>query len=400
MNAKPGSSSDRSLRVYWYWPHPHRGASPLLLSAMRPGDEFVVQALPSLLGESFQAIDEYEVVRDLPDPTVQRSGVRLRLRPVEITYRRSLARRRLVRRGFDIGMIELLVYQTDWFDLRALRARIPLLSMVHDVRPHTRSLPARAETLLLRRLYRDDCTGDLIVFSPLLRDELVADYHVEAERVHVIPHPLDGSDQRRPEVSRPPRPMALFFGTLRPNKGLSVLLAALDQLPADPGFDVGIAGAGDAVMYELLTRASERRRFLSLELGFVDRARKAELHSQASVIVLPYTEFHSFSGVLADAYAYRVPVVASDVGPLGEVVRGDGTGWVVNKSDPAALADALTQAVAVLDDEAERSAIVTRIAEAAQRHDYTAVGPQYRDALTAAVERQRTSRAHAAKAAS
>src|SRR5256885_5067451 len=138
------------MHVYWYWPHPHRRASPLLLAALRPGDVFVVEALQSFRGESLGPIVEYEVVRDLPDPTQRRAGLANLIRPLELTFRRSASRRQLVRRGFDVGLIESLVYQTDWLDLRSVRARVPLVSVVHDVRPHVRSLPAFVENTLLR----------------------------------------------------------------------------------------------------------------------------------------------------------------------------------------------------------------------------------------------------------
>jgi glycosyltransferase involved in cell wall biosynthesis len=252
-----------------------------------------------------------------------------------------------------------------------------------------RSVPERVETALLRRLYREDTTGELIVYSRLLRDELVTDFRVDPQRVHVIPHPLDGSDARSAQTARPARPMALVFGSLRPNKGVPILLAALEQLPADPGIDVVVAGAGDARTSEMLTRAGDRLRCLKVELGFVDANRKAELHNQASLMVLPYTEFHSVSGVLADAYSYRLPVLVSDAGSLGETVGNDGTGWVVPKGDPAALADGLRRAFAALEAENERAALEARIAEAAKRSDYAVVGPQWRDVCATAVERHR-----------
>jgi glycosyltransferase involved in cell wall biosynthesis len=61
--------------------------------------------------------------------------------------------------------------------------------------------------------------------------------------------------------------------------------------------------------------------------------------------VLPYTEFPSASAVLCDAYAYHVPVVATDVGGLGASVRSEQTGWVVPPSDTDALATALGAAL-------------------------------------------------------
>ena len=53
------------------------------------------------------------------------------------------------------------------------------------------------------------------------------------------------------------------------------------------------------------------------------------MFSRASWVLLPYVSFHSQSGVLADAYTYRVPLVVTDVGAIGPTVRSDGTGFVV-----------------------------------------------------------------------
>jgi glycosyltransferase involved in cell wall biosynthesis len=96
------------------------------------------------------------------------------------------------------------------------------------------------------------------------------------------------------------------------------------------------------------------------------------------------------SAVLADAYSYRLPVVVSDVGPLGETVSTDGTGWVVPRGDATALADAMLRAVSALETEARRAAFEGHIAEAARRHDYSVVGPQYRGVMAMAVERDRS----------
>jgi glycosyltransferase involved in cell wall biosynthesis len=369
------------VRAYWYWPHPHREASPLLLAAMRPGDEFVVQALPSMYGESFGPVDEYEVVRDLPDPTVGRSSVTGRLRPLTVALGRSAARRRIVRRGFDVGVIALLVHQTDWLDLRSLRRRLPLVSVVHDVVPHESSLPAGAEHRVLRRLYAEDRAGHLIVFEPLLRDQLITDFGVEADRITVTPHALDARDLRLP-LAPPERPFALFFGELRANKGIDVLLEALRSLPADPGFDIVIAGHGDERQEAKVRSAEAELKCLRVELGFVTQDRKAELHSQASVVVLPYTSFHSFSGVLADAYSYRIPVVASDVGTLGSSLKQYETGWLVPPDDADALAAMLVSMMAAPE---EREACRARIGVAAQAHDNSVVGPMWRHACDLAV---------------
>jgi glycosyltransferase involved in cell wall biosynthesis len=62
-------------------------------------------------------------------------------------------------------------------------------------------------------------------------------------------------------------------------------------------------------------------------------------------MVLPYTSFASQSAVLQDAYAHRLPVVVSDVGALGETIREDRTGWVVDPGDADELAAAMLAAL-------------------------------------------------------
>ena len=232
------------------------------------------------------------------------------------------------------------------------------------------------ETRLLRRLYRDDRAGHLIVFHDSLKQELISDFGVESERVSVLPHPLDGRDLRDRNLRKPDRPYALMFGTLRANKGIPVLLDAIRSLGDAADFDVVVAGGeGDPELHARLVEASHRLPHLRVEIGRVSEDRKRELFSSASLIVLPYTRFHSQSGVLADAYAYRRPLLVTDVGALGKTVRGDGTGWVIAPGDAeqlgSTLADAMDEVGRGLDREKE-------LDEAARRHDYSVVGPALR----------------------
>ena len=368
------------MRIYWYWPHPHREASRLALAVLRAGDSLTVEALRSFRGEKFLSISAYDVVRDLPDPAPIQRTFRLPGRRARLVLSRSFARHRLIARGFDVAHIEMLVYQTDWADLALLRRRLPLVSIVHDVRPHVSSFRPRLETQLLKRTYRH--AGDIIVFHDVLRDELTNDFAVGRDRVHVLPLPLDARDRRDPTCTRPERSTFLFFGTLRQNKGLPVLVDALRALnPLDDVCFV-IAGEGDQALYAWLRSQLESLANVRLELGPLPRVRKRQLFSEASWVLLPYSRFHSQSGVLADAYAYRVPVIASDVGALGPSVRNDDVGLVVPPGDPESLAQAII-------DAASRSPehFAERISAAAWRHDYSNVGPQVREVYDTAVSR-------------
>lgn len=362
------------MRIYWYWPNAHATVNKLALATLRPGDSLTVQALSALHGKPFGPIEEYEVIRDLPDPRGDRSNLsRVLPRGLYNQIGRSQARRRFIARGLeraDIAHLEHLVYRTDWLDVPTLARHLPLVSMVHDVRPHRRTLPPRVEYGMLRRLYQH--AGHLVVYHRVLRDELLNDFPIEPERVHVIPHPLDATSRRDLQRSVPDTPYLLFFGTLRPNKGIDVLLQAY-ELARGQGFDLVVAGGGDRDLETTLRKAGTGRQDLRIEIGRIPEERKHALMSSASALVLPYTSFHSQSGVLADAYSYRLPIVVTDVGALGPTVRDDGTGLVVPPNDAEAFAAAMSSVV--LDPD---PAWPHRIDAAAQQHDVSSVGPKLR----------------------
>src|SRR5205823_8879788 len=66
------------------------------------------------------------------------------------------------------------------------------------------------------------------------------------------------------------------------------------------------------------------------------------LMARAAAVVLPYRQLDS-SGVLATAIGYRRPVVVTDIGSLGEIVREFKAGEVVPVDDPKALAEPCTR---------------------------------------------------------
>jgi glycosyltransferase involved in cell wall biosynthesis len=138
--------------------------------------------------------------------------------------------------------------------------------------------------------------------------------------------------------------------------------------------DVLIAGDGSEATKAWLQKSAAGLPNLSLELGVITPARKRTLFSQASWVVLPYTAFHSQSGVLADAYAYRVPLIVSDVGALGPTVRDDQTGFVVPPCDAAALASAL-----LASQVADRSLAHAQLTRLAQERDEKVIGRRLRE---------------------
>ena len=136
----------------------------------------------------------------------------------------------------------------------------------------------------------------------------------------------------------------LFFGYIRSYKGLPNLLKALPLVLEEVDATLLIVGEcyEDRSIYDRLIEAQS----IGDRVVFLDRYVPNEevglYFSAADVVVLPYREATQ-SGIIQIAFGFGVPVITTDVGGLGEVVRHGKTGFVVPPDDPRALADAVTR---------------------------------------------------------
>ncbi len=166
-----------------------------------------------------------------------------------------------------------------------------------------------------------------------------------APRLEIVEafHPVYPEHASRPATEPPRAGRLLFFGYVRPYKGLDDLLGAVALLP---GVSLDVVGRFE--------EPSERYRRRARNLGVADRVRFHEgyvpeeavprLFADADVLVAPYRQ-SSQSGVVHLAYSLGRPVVASLVGGLAEAVRDGETGALAPPRDPHALAAAISRAL-------------------------------------------------------
>jgi glycosyltransferase involved in cell wall biosynthesis len=298
-----------------------------------------------------------------------RSRARVPLKALEYGPSMRRARRRLETLGPDVVHVQWLFRpDLDLRWLRAVAAQRPTLFTAHDLA----GMLSRRRQAWLRVL---DTVGRIVVHSRRGVDEL-AEIGVAKAKITRIPHPV--FERAGPVADGGTRGQSLlFFGLIRAYKGIDLLLRAL-PLVAEERPDVRLVIAGDPLepvepLQRLATELGVADR-IDWRLGFLPDDEVEDVLADASVVVLPYRRRVDASGVLALAVGHGVPVIASDVGSLGETVAEFGAGEVVPPEDFEALADAC---VRLLGDHGWRDEAVRGVARARQALTWEASARQH-----------------------
>ena len=140
-------------------------------------------------------------------------------------------------------------------------------------------------------------------------------------------------------------PTVLFFGLIKPYKGLDVLLRAMSLVKSRiPDIRLLIAGEvyGSSAGYDDLIRSLGSQETVEKHFRFISESEIASFFRRSDVCVLPY-KAASQSGVIATAYSFRLPVIASSVGGLSEYIDAGKTGLLVAPNNPEALAESIVR---------------------------------------------------------
>lgn len=151
----------------------------------------------------------------------------------------------------------------------------------------------------------------------------------------------------------------LFFGRISPYKGIEYLCKAMMKVKEQvPDATLTIAGGGK--MYFDIT-PYQSHDWVKVINRYVGMEELAGLLQNCALSVCPYTDATQ-SGVIMTSYSLCKPVVATNVGGLGEMVEDGKTGMLVPPKDVDALAEAI---IDMLKDDAKRENMEANI-----RNDY------------------------------
>jgi glycosyltransferase involved in cell wall biosynthesis len=225
--------------------------------------------------------------------------------------------------------------------------------------------PDERRRLAAERRYLDRFDA-VVVHTEQAAARLREEVGIAPTKVEVIPHgPLDyltALPDEKPlpaELEGAEGPVILFFGLLRPYKGIDTLLEAFAAVEGAELWIAGMPRMPLEPLEALAARAPGRVRFLP---RFVADPEIPALLRRADVLALPYREIEQ-SGVLYAGLAFGKPMVLGDVGGFAEFGRRHDAVRLVPPGDAAALAQALNELVAE-PAERERLAAATRAAVA------------------------------------
>ena len=229
----------------------------------------------------------------------------------------------------------------------------------------------RVEALLVR-------LGALVVPSQTLASFLAA-HGFPTRRIHVLPSRID---IRRWEPGPPHQPVRLVaVARLERHKGIDVLVEACARL-AEQAPPIHLDIYGDGSLRPDLERRARMHRLNATFHGQVPSVRDRLL--EADLFVLP-SRGENLPITILEAMAIGLPVVATRVGGIAELVQDGVTGLLVEPDD----VDGLANALAALVDDPERRAAMGRsgIRRIAERFDASEAGTEmldlYREQLCA-----------------
>jgi len=186
-----------------------------------------------------------------------------------------------------------------------------------------------------------------IVMSKSVENDLLSLFS-DAKYIYT-PHPLYdifgkgiNKDESRRYLKINESKLILFFGLIRPYKGLDLLIHSANVLKKKLN-DFKILAIGDCYEnpepYSNMIDEHKINDIFDLRLEFVPHNKVSLYFSAADIIVLPYKSATQ-SGIVPVAYHFNKPVIVTNVGGLDEIVQEGKTGYVV-KPDSFEIANSI-----------------------------------------------------------
>jgi len=197
----------------------------------------------------------------------------------------------------------------------------------HDPIQHTGEPRAFLQNIInkIQRIF----ANKIIVHGKFIKKQMFIQYKTPKNKIIVFPHGdyefIKKYDSNK--LIKTEKNTFLFFGRILKYKGIGILFDSLEQLnKLNKNFKLLIAGSGDLSEYKEKIKKYEKN--LEIHNRYIDESEIPVFFKRSSFVVLPYLDATQ-TGIIPIAYAYKKPVLITNVGALPEVVENKKTGIIV-----------------------------------------------------------------------
>ncbi|MEG9194736.1 MAG: glycosyltransferase [Candidatus Methanoglobus sp.] len=227
------------------------------------------------------------------------------------------------------------------------RKGIPIILEFHEVVDPLENaiLPIRLYSRVMGKLIRS-FASHYVAHSEADRNTISKIYKIPKEKISVIPHGLYDHYERvenaKAILGIKENFVILFFGLIRPYKGLRYLIDAFEALPEEIAENSRLLIVGEAWEDReslRLAMSSGRREKITIVNRYVPDSEVSLYFSASDVLVLPYTRA-SQSGVAHIGMHFGIPIIATEVGGLKESLS-EYSGSIFVDANAGSIAEAL-----------------------------------------------------------
>lgn len=239
-----------------------------------------------------------------------------------------------------------------------------VISLAHNAIPHDSKRWQRA----LARRFFNQCHQHITLSEAVTADLQELCKQVDSSKIIPLFHPVYPSKKSclsRVEACEhlgldPSKKILLYFGLIRPYKGVELLVEAMEALGDD--YQLIVAGEAYYSIDDLVLASARQGERIQWHTRFIPDDEVPVYFKAADVLVLPYRNATQ-SGVTAQGIYYGVPAIVSDVGGLSEYVEAGKTGLLFRPNNVRALVQAIQQWFDPQRSPAEVSAAIQNKAE-------------------------------------
>jgi len=210
---------------------------------------------------------------------------------------------------------------------------------VHDPLPHSDILHSKRDKIYRKAAFY--FINNFIILNKAQKDEFVSRYKLQHKNIYISRLGVYDYLCKYTNTILPNKKekYILFFGRITSYKGLDYLFPAMKVLH-ETHKNVKLIAAGYCEKYYFNISEYQDCSYVEMINSFIPDSELAVLIQDALFVVCPYTDATQ-SGVVMSAFAFNVPVLATNVGGLSEYVEHMKSGYIVSPKSVNELADGM-----------------------------------------------------------